>query len=149
MFPLYFGLLASALGVASYSNSKLVVRFGMRRLCRTALVFASGLSILFLCITYALNGLPSLPLFMAYMIPVFFCFGILFGNFVALAMEPLGHIAGIGASAVGSISSLISVPLGAVIGQHFDGTVFPLVAGFTFFSVSAFLLMQWVEAKKK
>ncbi len=147
LFPLYFGVLALALGFASYSNSRLVVRFGMRRLCRAALIAASCLSVGFISLAYAMDGLPSLALFMAYMLPAFFCFGVLFGNFVALAMEPLGHIAGVGASAVGSISSLISVPLGATIGQQFDGTILPLVWGFTVFSVAAFCLMQWVEHK--
>lgn len=148
LFPLYFGILALALGAASYMNSKLVMRFGMRRLCRTSLISVSCLSIIFIIAAYAMDGRPPLILFMAYMLPAFFCFGVLFGNFVALAMEPLGHIAGVGASAVGSISSLISVPLGATIGQQFNGTVLPLLAGFTFFSLAAFFLMQWVEYKK-
>lgn len=148
LFPAYFAVLASALGVASFFNSKMVMKFGMRRLCRAALIFVSLLSVSFLIYAHTQDGVPPLWLFMSYMLPAFFCFGMLFGNFVALAMEPLGHIAGVGASAVGSISSLISVPLGATIGQYFDDTVLPLITGFAFFTVSAFLLMQWIEAKR-
>ncbi|NQW01211.1 MAG: multidrug effflux MFS transporter [Rhodospirillales bacterium] len=148
LFPLYFAALASALGLASFLNAHLVMKFGMRRICRAALIGVCFLSVGFTIIAYAMAGVPPLALLMAYLLPAFFCFGILFGNFVALSMEPLGHIAGVGASAVGSISSLISVPLGAAIGLSFNGTVLPLVSGFAFFSVAAFCLMQWIEAKK-
>ena len=147
-FPLYFASLAAALGLASYSNSKLVLKFGMRRLCWKALLVGSCLSVVHAGVAYKADGIPSLTLFMAFLFPIFFCFGILFGNFVSLAMEPLGHIAGVGASAVGSISALISVPLGAIIGQQFDGTVFPLTLGFAFFSVLSLCLMRWVESNE-
>lgn len=149
LFPAYFAALASSLGFASFFNSQLVMKFGMRRICRVALIFVSTLSVGFVFYVYWQDGVPPLMWFMAYMIPAFFCFGILFGNFVALSMEPLGHIAGVGASAVGSISSLISVPLGAAIGQYFNGTVLPLIIGFAFFTVTALFLMQWIEAKRK
>ena len=149
LFPLYFAALASGLGLASYLNSKLVHKFGMRRLCRAASILICCLTAVFVGVVYEMNGIPPLFLFMAFMMPAFFCFGILYGNFVALAMEPLGHIAGVGASVVGSISSLISVPLGALIGQQFNGTVLPLVIGFSVFSVTTFGLMCWVENGKK
>ena len=149
LFPLYFAALASGLGLASYLNSKLVHKFGMRRLCRAASILICCLTVIFVGVVYEMNGIPPLFLFMAFMMPAFFCFGILYGNFVALAMEPLGHIAGVGASVVGSISSLISVPLGALIGQQFNGTVLPLVIGFSVFSVTTFGLMCWVENGKK
>ena len=149
LFPLYFAALASGLGLASYLNSKLVHKFGMRRLCRAASILICCLTVVFVGVVYEMNGIPPLFLFMAFMMPAFFCFGILYGNFVALAMEPLGHIAGVGASVVGSISSLISVPLGALIGQQFNGTVLPLVIGFSVFSVTTFGLMCWVEYGRK
>jgi DHA1 family bicyclomycin/chloramphenicol resistance-like MFS transporter len=145
LFPLYFAILASGLGLASYFNSKLVHKFGMRRLCKTALVSISGLTIVFVCLVYAMSGIPPFYLFMFFMVPTFFCFGILVSNFVTLAMEPLAHIAGVGASVVGSISSLVAVPLGAIIGQQFDGTVLPLISGFALFSIITLMLMYWVE----
>jgi len=146
LFPLYFAILASGLGLASYFNSKLVHKFGMRRLCKTALVSISGLTIVFVCLVYAMSGIPPFYLFMFFMVPTFFCFGILVSNFVTLAMEPLAHIAGVGASVVGSISSLVAVPLGAIIGQQFDGTVLPLISGFAVFSIITLMLMYWVES---
>jgi DHA1 family bicyclomycin/chloramphenicol resistance-like MFS transporter len=84
---------------------------------------------------------------MAYLMLTFFCVGILFGNNNALAMQPLGHIAGIGAAIVGSLSTLISVPIGVMIGRSYNGTVLPLIAGITILAVLSLLVFRWVEAK--
>ena len=75
----------------------------------------------------------------------FLCIGFLFGNLNALAMDPLGHIAGVGASVIGALHSLISIPLGIVIAQDFDGTVLPLVMGFSVCGVAVILSILWAE----
>ena len=82
---------------------------------------------------------------MAWQLSAFFCVGIQFGNLNALAMEPLGHMAGLGAALIGSISTFISLPFGWLIGQLYDGTVVPLVAGFFMLGVAALLLALWAE----
>jgi DHA1 family bicyclomycin/chloramphenicol resistance-like MFS transporter len=86
---------------------------------------------------------------MAYLMPAFFCIGILFGNMNALAMEPLGHIAGVGAAVVGSLSTLLATPLGAGIGQAYNGTVTPLALGFAAFGLGALALMRWAEGARE
>ncbi len=144
-FPLYFGVLACAIGFASLVNARLVMRFGMRRLSRYALVIIAGLSFPFWLLAWYFGGHPQLYLLMLYLLIVFFFFGILFGNLNALAMEPLGHIAGLGSSVVGSISTLISVAIGVVISNAYDNTVLPLVAGFAVFGLLALLLLHWTE----
>lgn len=78
---------------------------------------------------------------MAYLMMAFFCVGILFGNMNALAIKPLGHIAGIGAAVIGSLSTLISVPLGVVIGQSCNGTIVALVAGMSI------VVVRWSEGE--
>ena len=83
---------------------------------------------------------------MLYLLPLFFCFGILFGNLNAMAMEPLGHIAGLGSAVVGSISTLVSVVFGAVIADLYDNTVLPLVLGFAILGLAALVTMRWTEA---
>jgi DHA1 family bicyclomycin/chloramphenicol resistance-like MFS transporter len=93
-FPAYFGGLALALGLASIFNARMVMRFGMYRLSLRALWSLTCLSLLFLVPTIALEGDPPLWALMVFLVPAFFCVGILFGNFNALAMEPMGHIAG-------------------------------------------------------
>jgi DHA1 family bicyclomycin/chloramphenicol resistance-like MFS transporter len=82
---------------------------------------------------------------MAYLIATFFGIGLLFGNLNALAMQPLGHIAGTGAAIVGATSMLISLALGTWIGQSYNGTVLPLVIGFAALSVCAMFVSWWAE----
>jgi DHA1 family bicyclomycin/chloramphenicol resistance-like MFS transporter len=93
-------------------------------------------------------GQPPLWTLTLYFLLTFFGVGILFGNLNALAMEPLGHIAGVGAAVVGSLSTFLSLSLGTLIGQSYNGTVLPLVGGFALFSLTAFGVMRWAEAKK-
>ncbi len=83
---------------------------------------------------------------MLYLLLLFFCFGILFGNLNALAMEPLGHIAGLGSAVVGSISTLISVVFGVIVADAYDNTVLPLVLGFAILGLAGLLVMRWTEA---
>lgn len=83
---------------------------------------------------------------MLYLLIVFFCFGVLFGNLNAMAMEPLGNIAGLGSAVVGSISTLISVVFGVIVANAYDNTVLPLVLGFAVLGLIALLVMRWTEA---
>lgn len=144
-FPLYFAVLALSLGSASFVNGRLVMRYGMRALARTALFSISGLSLVFLLLALGLAGQPPLWLLMLYLLLSFFGIGILFGNLNSMAMEPLGHIAGVGAAVVGSLSTLIAMMLGAIVGQSYNGTVLPLVGGFLLFSLASLTVMFWVE----
>jgi DHA1 family bicyclomycin/chloramphenicol resistance-like MFS transporter len=148
LFPLVFGIISFSIGLASLLNARLVMRFGMRFLVQRSLALIVGLSVLALAV--ALVAASQLPLwfFMAYIMLTFFCVGILFGNQNSLAMEPLGHLAGIGAAVVGSLSTLISMPLGTVIGQSYNGTVLPLIVGLALLSGLALVVVRWVEAKQ-
>jgi DHA1 family bicyclomycin/chloramphenicol resistance-like MFS transporter len=82
---------------------------------------------------------------MAYLLGVFFFMGILFGNLNALAMEPLGHIAGLGAAVVGSVSTLIAVGFGVLVAAAYDGTILPLVIGFAGLSIACLISMYLTE----
>ena len=95
MFPIYFGVLAVSIGIASIVNARLVMRFGMRKLSKLALRAACILSLAFLIVVIVLGGHPPLWAFMAFMFVNFFFCGLLFGNYNALAMEPMGRIAGV------------------------------------------------------
>jgi DHA1 family bicyclomycin/chloramphenicol resistance-like MFS transporter len=148
LFPLYFALLALALGSASVMNARLVLRFGMRVLSWRALQSIIILSIIIFGVAVFTGGQPPLWLLTLYFLLTFFCVGILFGNVNSLAMEPLGHIAGVGAAVVGSLSTFISLILGTFIGQSYNGTVLPLVGGFAILSITAIGVMRWVEVKK-
>ncbi len=145
LFPIYFGVLALAIGGASLANGRLVMKHGMRRLSRAATVSITLVSVVAWTLAFAFEGLPPLWLFMAYLLVVFLCIGLLFGNLNALAMEPLGHIAGLGAAVVASLSTFISVPLGVLVGQSFDGTMYAQIAAFAVCGAGAFVAMNWAE----
>ena len=144
-FPLYFAILALSIGCASYFNARLVMRYGMRRLSRMALWVLSGLAVAAVMAAYPSAGHPPLWGFMAYLICSFFCLGMLFSNFNALAMEPLGHIAGSAAAVIASLTTLISLALGAAIGQSYNGSVLPLISGFAILGIASIVVMQWTE----
>lgn len=148
LFPLIFAVNAVALGLASFTNGRLVMRYGMRALSRLALYALCLLSVGFVGVAWLLRGQPPLWLFMSFLLPTFFCVGLLFGNMNSLAMESLGHIAGLGAAVVGSVSTLLATPLGMAVGQAFNGTVTPLVTGFATLSLAALGLMRWAERSR-
>ncbi|MGO4842851.1 MFS transporter, partial [Rhizobiaceae sp. 2RAB30] len=75
-------------------------------------------------------------------------FGWIGSNFNAIAMEPLGHVAGTASSVQGFIQTIGGAILGAIIGQAFDGTVMPLTAGFFLLSLLALGLVLFAERGK-
>lgn len=148
-FPLYFATLAVAVGGASLLNARLVMRHGMRLLAVWSLRAVCTASILFLGVAYRLAGQPPLWSLMAYLMVSFFCIGLLFSNLNTMAMQPLGHVAGTGAAVVGALATLSSLALGTLIGQSYNGTVLPLVAGFAVLSVMAMIAMRWAESDRR
>jgi DHA1 family bicyclomycin/chloramphenicol resistance-like MFS transporter len=144
-FALYFGMLALAVGGAGYVNARLVMGYGMQALTRWALTSASALYALFFVVAWWLNGVPPFWLFMVIMLTGFFGMGILFGNLNTIAMDPMGHIAGVAAAVIASLSTAISLPLGVAIGFSYDGTILPLVGGFAGLSFAALLVMRFTQ----
>lgn len=146
LFALYFAMAALAIGAASFCNSRLVVRFGMRYLSRRALIALTAMALVMLGVALlGWQGKPPLWLFQVWLVATFFCIGMLFGNFNALAMEPLGHMAGLGSAFVGSTSSFMSLPLGWLVGHLYDGTVLPLVGGFAILGCMAIVVTVWTD----
>jgi DHA1 family bicyclomycin/chloramphenicol resistance-like MFS transporter len=143
-FPLYFAVAALSLGLASLLNARLVMRLGMRLLVKWSVFAVFGLSIGALGIALLAGGQPPLWFLMAFLMTAFFCIGILFGNMNALAMKPLGHVAGIGTAVIGSLSTLISVPIGVVIGRSYSGTILPLVGGMAILTGLSTVAVRWV-----
>ena len=144
-FPLFFAMVAISIGAASFANASLVLRYGMRTLANVSLRGIFLVSVVFAAIAATWSGHPPLWWLMAYLMTSFFGIGLLFGNLNALAMQPLGHIAGTGAAIVGATSMLISLVLGTWIGQSYNGTVLPLVIGFAALSAGAMLVSWWAE----
>ena len=148
-FPIYFGANALAFGAASMLNARLVMKLGMRRLAGSGLAATSALSVVFFIVTLLLDGHPPLWTLMGYLLLTFFFVGVLFGNFNALAMEPMGHIAGVAAAVIGSLATIISSVLGWALGQAYDGTVRPMIAGFAVLTILAGLSMILAERYRR
>ena len=147
LFPLFFSTIALSLGLASFLNARFVMRYGMQDLVRWALNVLVGLAFVFIGVAFALDGHPPLWLLMAYLMVSFFCIGILFGNINALAMQPLGHLAGIGAAIIGAFSTLLSTLLGMFIGQSYNGTILPFMVGMVTLSTIAIFVNRWAAAE--
>ncbi|AKO95628.1 Arabinose efflux permease [Marinovum algicola DG 898] len=145
LFAAYFALASTALGAAAIVNASLVMRLGMRRLTGLALVALTGLSFSFWALLPIYGGQPPMLLFILWQLSVFFCVGITFGNLNALALEPLGHMAGLGAAFVGSLATFLSLPLAAAISARINGTVTPLIAGFAVLGLAACCVMYWTN----
>jgi DHA1 family bicyclomycin/chloramphenicol resistance-like MFS transporter len=147
-FVLYFSSLALSIGVALLLNGNLVQRLGMRPMSAASLAGMALLASLFLPVVFAFDGLPPLWLTMAWLIATFLMVGILFGNLTALALEPIGHIAGVGAGLVGFLQIIVGVPLGAFIGRQFVGGITPLVTGFALLCSLSLVAMAWGERRR-
>jgi DHA1 family bicyclomycin/chloramphenicol resistance-like MFS transporter len=117
----------------------------MRLLSKWALRSCCVLSFGFLAVAWLLGGHPPLLPFMAYMLLCFFCNGLLFSNYNALAMEPMGHIAGVAAAVTGAVSTLVALVAGTLIGRAYDGTVIPVIAGFALLGLAALIVTEWAE----
>jgi DHA1 family bicyclomycin/chloramphenicol resistance-like MFS transporter len=75
--------------------------------------------------------------------------GLMFGNLNAIAMEPMGHIAGMASAVIGAVSSMISLGLGTLIGQSYDGTLTPVTAGFLALNILSLLILYYAHAKEE
>lgn len=146
-FALWFGAGALSIGVASIINSRLVERLGMRFLSTLALIWVIATAALFLVGVALAGGVPPFPLFMAWLIATLFPMGLLFGNLNALAMEPLGDMAGLGAAVVGALSTCMALPLAYLIAVSLGGTVTPLVLGFGLAALGTLMLSHWAGAE--
>lgn len=144
-FPLIFALLAASIGLASFFNGTLVMRFGMRTLCQFALFGSLMFSVALVAFVVFYNGLPPMWGFIALLFVGFFFIGVLFGNLNSMAMLPLGDMAGLGAAIIGSISSLLSVPVAILVDYFLTDNVNPIALGFLVFCSLATLSVRWAE----
>lgn len=137
LFPAAFAGLALVLGIAGWANARLVMRLGMRRLVQLSLGCVMGFAMLGIAAALAFDGLPPFWLFAILMSGMLFPTGMLFANFNALALEPLGHVAGVGSSVVQFTATVLSVPIGMAIGALYSGNILPLVTGYGVLALAA------------
>lgn len=145
-FPLIFASLAIAIGLATYLNSKLVMRFGMWRLAYLAIIAYVIISLLYI-VLYG-NTNPPINVLITFFALQFFAIGFVFGNVRALALQPLGHIAGMGAALNGFISTVMAVPIANYIGSQVKDSVLPLFIGFSVFGFLSFLVFLRMKTRR-
>ena len=146
LFTLYFGVLALVFGAASLVNARFVQKWGMDFLCTRAVLGIIISSAIFLAAQIIMP--PNLWLFMIYASVLFFCFGLVFGNVNAMAMEPMGHVAGIASAIIGATSSIMSMLIGTAIGQMYNDTLIPVTSGFLVLAILALGILQLARNKK-
>ena len=142
VFPIWFAAVALVAGLASILNAILVVRVGMRRMVTWSLAVQIALSAGMIAqMGIALPDPAAFGLFVVWQTSLFFMAGTTLGNLNAIAMEPMGHIAGMAASVIGAISTILAACIAAPLGLLFDGSILPLAGGVCAMSVIGFGLM--------
>lgn len=126
-FPLWFAGVAACMGVSNLMNSRLVMRFGMRRLSHSALIFLLCVNVVHAIL--AASGMASFMVFYTLMMLSFLMIGFIGPNFTATAMEPMGHMIGIASALYGCMTTLGSGYFGGVIADQFNGNTSSVFIG--------------------
>lgn len=143
-FPVAFAAMAGTIAVAQFINSRVVRRFGMRRLSHTAALVYLGAALILVAV--ALMGPVPFPVFFGLLMVIQFFFGWAASNMNSLSMEPLGNVAGTAASVFGFTQTVGGALIGTYIGQHFNGTIAPNALGYA--SMGALVLVSILIAEK-
>jgi DHA1 family bicyclomycin/chloramphenicol resistance-like MFS transporter len=143
LMPVMFALCAVTMGCAAFMNSRIVERLGMRRISHTALLCFLGITLLHVVVAAA--GWEQISTFVILQAVTMACFSLSVSNFGAMAMEPIGEVAGIGASLQGFVSTFGGALVGAAIGRLFDGTTVPLAGGALCCGLAALVCVLFAE----
>ena len=147
-FPYWFALVAVLSASASYVNARLVRRLGMRKLIdaafRTQTILSSMMLVLWML--GALQGTIGFAIFMLWVFSLFFMAGMTIGNLTALAMEPVGHIAGTAASVISALATIGSVVFAGIVGQFYDGTLLVMIFGVAGFSIAGTIVVLQLKS---
>ncbi|GFD82777.1 Bcr/CflA family drug resistance efflux transporter [Tenacibaculum sp. KUL118] len=145
-FPYIFAGLAISVGFATFLNGSFVMKFGMHKLVSFFLIIFSIVPIIYIILFYQKEN-PSIVVLLIFFALQFFSIGFLFGNLRALAMQPVGHIAGIGAAINGFVSTIMAVPIATFIGKYVETTTLPLFMGFFICGALSLLLLNFTKLK--
>ncbi|MGO4820025.1 MULTISPECIES: multidrug effflux MFS transporter [unclassified Flavobacterium] len=147
-FPYIFAGLAIAIGAAVFLNGVLVLKYGMEKLITVALISFFVVSAVYVGLFYNSPN-PDVRILLLFFALQFFSIGFLFGNVRAMAMEPVGHIAGIAAAVTGFISTIMAVPISIYIGRFIADTALPLFIGFSVCAALAISLLMYLKIDEK
>lgn len=146
-FPYIFSGLAISVGFATFLNGTFVMRFGMLRLVSVFTIVFTLIPIVYAALYFNSTVNPSIAVFLTFCGLEFFALGFLFGNLRALAMQPVGHIAGVGAAINGFVSTIMAVPIATFIGSYVTETALPLFIGFFICGLFCVVLLAFLPKK--
>jgi DHA1 family bicyclomycin/chloramphenicol resistance-like MFS transporter len=143
LFPLVFAVTGISLAASSFFSASVVERIGLRPISHVALAFYMIVNLLQVLAALVIG--THLVAFLGLLILGIFAFGMIGPNFNAIAMEPLGRVAGTGAAIIGFVTTSGGALLGFLVSSQFDGTVLPLTIGFSLFSIGALVAVTVTE----
>ncbi len=143
---LVFAAIAAPMALASWTNSRIVSRFGVRRVGHSAALALALISLAHAAIAWAAP--EGLLLFIVLQALTMICFALTSANLSTLAMEHMAPIAGIASSVQGTVGTVGAALVGFLIGQAFDGTIQPFLWGTAACGVAAFALVLFTEPKR-
>ena len=145
-FPIGFAIIAIGIACANFTNSRIVMRFGARRVSHAAVFIFIAMGLLQLLAAWIVPD--SLPIFIAILTANMAMIGFIGSNFSSIAMQPFGAMAGAASSFQNAVRTLGAAFIGAAIGQQFDGSVTPIALGFCFCGVASLIFVFWGERGK-
>ncbi|MEN1783602.1 MAG: multidrug effflux MFS transporter [Bacteroidota bacterium] len=148
-FPYIFAGLSVSIGLSTLLNGTLVIRFGMRKLSTMALIGYASVALAYVLLFYGADTNPSVFVLVTFLSLQFFCLGFMWGNFRSIAMEPIGHIAGIGAAINGFFSTVIAIPIASLIGSYVEKSVLPMFMGLAICGLLSLVVVLLVYRMKK
>ncbi len=145
-FYLYFAGIAGLLAVMNLLNSRVVGRFGMRRISHMVILIFIALSLANL-LYMQFVGQNFWVFYILFML-TFGCFGMMGANFSSLALEHMGEVAGTANAVYGFVTISLSSSLGYLVARTFDGTVRPLLIAYVLLGLSSLIVIFVTERGK-
>ncbi|HEU5481849.1 MAG TPA: multidrug effflux MFS transporter [Sphingomicrobium sp.] len=146
LIGLTFAAIAAPMAVASWTNSRIVGRYGLRRVGHSAT--AVLVLVTFGHALWALAGFETLASFIVFQAVAMCCFAFANANLGTLAMEHMAPIAGTASSVQGVVGTLGATAIGFFIGQLFDGTALPFILGMAIAAALGFMVIVLTEPKR-
>ncbi|MFV0644656.1 MAG: multidrug effflux MFS transporter [Sphingomonadaceae bacterium] len=142
-FPIVFGITATAMVAASLANSRIVTRFGARRVSHAGLLAFIIVSAAQVWLAYSPH--ESIWIFVPLLSVNLALLGFLGSNFSSIAMQPFASIAGAASSLQSFMRMVVSSGLGIIIGQLYDHTARPLAVALLVSALVSLMLVLWAE----
>lgn len=142
-FPTIFGVMAAGMALSNFVNSRIVERFGARRVSHGAMFVFLLVAIIHSGV--ALSGHETLANFIVLMTISMCMISFMGGNFMSIAMQPFARIAGSAASAMAALRLLCGATIGLAMGRAYDGTAVPLAVSMIVLGIGILLLILYSE----